>query len=164
MDWSQSSVIPKDLQLNMPTPLYLSKMLFTDVQLLLYSKKKTTTTTTSQHIVRTKKNQNCCHRGHVSRVQNISKCVWGRGSPWTTLGVLDYVALPAPPDPLAGLSGAASVWGGEEGRRDGAERKGRKGKERMKAEGKERKREELDCKNSCWHPSIAPWVDLKTWI
>ena len=46
MDRSQSSVIPKDLQLNMPTPLYLSKMLFTDVQLLLYSKKKTTTTTT----------------------------------------------------------------------------------------------------------------------
>jgi len=43
MDRSQSSVIPKDLQLNMPTPLYLSKMLFTDVQLLLYSKKKTTT-------------------------------------------------------------------------------------------------------------------------
>ena len=33
------------LQLNLPTPLYLSKMLFTDVQLLLYSKKKTTTTT-----------------------------------------------------------------------------------------------------------------------
>ena len=46
MDRSWSSVIPKDLQLNMPTPLYLSKMLFTDVQLLLYSKKKTTTTTT----------------------------------------------------------------------------------------------------------------------
>ena len=47
MDRSWSSVIPKDLQLNMPTPLYLSKMLFTDVQLLLYSKKKTTTTTVS---------------------------------------------------------------------------------------------------------------------
>ena len=47
MDRSWSSVIPKDLQLNMPTPLYLSKMLFTDVQLLLYSKKKTTTTTTT---------------------------------------------------------------------------------------------------------------------
>jgi len=47
MDRSQSSVIPKDLQLNIPTPLYLSKMLFTDVQLLLYSKKKTTTTTTT---------------------------------------------------------------------------------------------------------------------
>ena len=46
MDRSQSSVIPKDLQLNMPTPLYLSKMLFTDVQ-LLYSKKKTTTTTSA---------------------------------------------------------------------------------------------------------------------
>ena len=45
MERSQSSVIPKDLQLNLPTPLYLSKMLFTDVQLLLYSKKKTTTTT-----------------------------------------------------------------------------------------------------------------------
>jgi len=38
--------------LNMPTPLYLSKMLFTDVQLLLYSKKKTTTTTTSEKPVR----------------------------------------------------------------------------------------------------------------
>ena len=48
MDRSWSSVIPKDLQLNMPTPLYLSKMLFTDVQLLLYSKKKTTTTTTAR--------------------------------------------------------------------------------------------------------------------
>jgi len=47
MDRSWSSVIPKDLQLNMPTPLYLSKMLFTDVQLLLYSKKKTRTTTTA---------------------------------------------------------------------------------------------------------------------
>ena len=47
MDRSWSSVIPKDLLLNMPTPLYLSKMLFTDVQLLLYSKKKTTTTTLS---------------------------------------------------------------------------------------------------------------------
>jgi len=44
MDRSWSSVIPKDLQLNMPTPLYLSKMLFTDVQLLLYS---TTTTAVS---------------------------------------------------------------------------------------------------------------------
>ena len=50
MDRSQSSVIPKDLQLNIPTPLYLSKMLFTDVQLLLYSKKKTTTTTMCQHL------------------------------------------------------------------------------------------------------------------
>ena len=50
MDRSQSSVIPKDLQLNIPTPLYLSKMLFTDVQLLLYSKKKTTTTTTQGYV------------------------------------------------------------------------------------------------------------------
>ena len=48
MDRSQSSVIPKDLQLNTPTPLYLSKMLFTDVQLLLYSKKKTTTAAAMQ--------------------------------------------------------------------------------------------------------------------
>ena len=50
MDRSWSSVIPKDLQLNMPTPLYLSKMLFTDVQLLLYSKTTTTTTPTGTGI------------------------------------------------------------------------------------------------------------------
>jgi len=57
----------------MPTPLYLSKMLFTDVQLLLYSKTTTTTTPTGTGIG---KMQKCGCKVRNARDWLTSKATW----------------------------------------------------------------------------------------